>query len=177
MQTNRTSWLLAAGAALLFGSCGSSPEGPSPAALATPSPVVLAGTTAGNAYYGSNPRGCVSGWTAVFDLRGEDLSMGPVTWHSEHCLDMATLQLAGEVTLTASDGSVLRGTYSGGTDWTPGLPAGATARAWATIAFTGGTLRYASAHGPGAFTATLTAPGPGRPSWPLVLEWSGSVAL
>jgi hypothetical protein len=169
--------LLAVAAALLVGACGSSPESPSPAALASPSPLVLAGTVAGHANFATNPRGCVTGWTAVFDVRAEDLSLGPVTWHGEHCLDVATLRLTGEVTLTAADGSVLRGTYAGETDWKPGLPAGATVSTWATIAFNGGTLRYASAHGPGAFTATFTFPGPGVPIWPFILEWSGSLEL
>jgi hypothetical protein len=74
----------------------------------------LSGSFTGQAVYTTNPRGCPAGWTAVFNASGTMGTLGPSTWHSEHCLlDSTTGAVNGDFSLTVQNGSVLKGTFTG----------------------------------------------------------------
>jgi hypothetical protein len=126
----------------------------------------LSGNFAGQAVYTTNPRGCPAGWTAVFNASGAMGTLGSSTWHSEHCLlDSTTGSVSGDFALTAQDGSVLKGTFSGsvGAITAPNTPVPMKA----LLVVTSATGQYdLLAPSLGDLAVTLTFPGS------MVVPWS-----
>jgi hypothetical protein len=124
----------------------------------------------------SDCSGSYAGWNETgLDLAGRVSHLGRTTWSSEHCnktvslspliVDAASLS----ATMTAANGDQVRFSYALGGPGTSTVAVGGPRKEvdfTLTVAFTGGSGRFAGARGTGTFTCDRTTPIAGDPPLP-----------
>ncbi len=132
------------------------------------------GEVVGEAFFGSNPLGCVAGFTTITDAAGPVSHMGKSTAHLEHCFTPFGVEDT-LLVITAANGDELWGTYAAVSS-EPIPDIGETFESTFEVTFTGGTGRFSDAAGWADLTAFITFEGFDDLMWPWAATWSGELS-